>query len=138
MKKASFQAKIWQSYEKKNIGESYLRQRWDQPRQGCDQCKSLYIGRFSIFLGAWPNPSREMLVISRQNGLCLLSGYRQKIDDHALIGRSEDLTLTLSTDRLRRSELESNSKISEVEFLLVDFSPLFFVGSCIVRTFCIC
>ena len=33
---------------------------------------------------------------------------------------------------------ESNSKISEVEFLLVDFFPFIFVGSCIVRTFCIC
>ena len=45
--------------------------------------------------------SREMLVISRQNGLRLLSsrlsGYRQKIDGHALIGRCDDLR----TDRLR-------------------------------------
>ena len=45
-----------------------------------------------------PLPSREMLVISRQikkNGLRLLSsrlsGYRQKLDGQALIGRCDDL-----------------------------------------------
>ena len=52
------------------------------------------------------------------NGLRLLSsrlsGYQQKIDGHVLIGRCDDLRPTGS---------ESNSKISEVEFLLVDFFP---------------
>ena len=43
MQKASLQEKNWQSYEKKKIGKANLRQRWDQ-------CKFLYIGRFSIFL----------------------------------------------------------------------------------------
>ena len=55
VQKASFQAKNWQSYEKKKIGEANLRQRWDQPRQRWDQYKFLYIGRFSIFPGTWPN-----------------------------------------------------------------------------------
>ena len=80
-------------------------------------------------------PSREMPLISRQNGLRLLSsrfsGYRQKLDGHALIGRCDDLQ-TAPTGS------ESNSKISEVEFLLVDFLSFIFFGSCIVRTFCIC
>ena len=75
--------------------------------------------------------SREMPLISWQNGLRLLSsrfsGYRQKLDGHALIGRCDDL------------QTAPNSKISEVEFLLVDFLPfIFFFCSCIVRTFCIC
>ena len=55
VQKASFQAKNWQSYEKKKIGEANLRQRWNQPRQRWDQCKFLYTGRFSIFPGTWPN-----------------------------------------------------------------------------------
>ena len=41
VQKASFWAKNWQSYEKKNIGEANLRQRWDQhltwsPEVVCD------------------------------------------------------------------------------------------------------
>ena len=84
--------------------------------------------------------SREMLVISWQNGLRLLSsrlsGYRQKIDGHVLIGRCDDL-------RTDRTGSESNSKIdiSEVVFQFSwpgSFFPFIFVGSCIVRTFCIC
>ena len=73
-----------------------------------------------------------MLVISRQNGLRLLSsrlsGYRQKIDGHAVIGRCDDL---------HRQAPRINSKISEVEFLF-DFFPFIFVGFCIVWIFCIC
>ena len=68
-----------------------------------------------------------MLVISRQNGLRLLSsrlsGYRQNIDGHVLIGRCDDL-------RTDSTGSESNSKIdiSEVEFLLVVFFPLFLLA----------
>ena len=66
--------------------------------------------------------SREMLFISRQKGLRLLSSrlsvYRQKLDGHALIGRCDDL----------HRQADPRSKISEVEFLLVDFFPLFLLA----------
>ena len=60
---------------------------------------------------SFPRPSREMLVISRQNGLRLLlsrlSGYRQKLDCHALIGRCDDLHRQASSQTQRSSSWSS-------------------------------
>ena len=83
---------------------------------------------------SWERTSREMLVISRQNGLRLLSsrlsGYRQKLDGHALIGRC---AVMICTDRLRIKLKDLRGGVPVGRFF-----PFIFVGSCIVRTFCIC
>ena len=75
-------------------------------------------------------PSREMLVISRQNGLCLLSsrlsGYRQKATRWSAAAM-------ICTDRLRVKLKDLRGGVPGGRFF-----PFFFVGSCIVRTFCIC
>ena len=63
--------------------------------------------------------SREMLVISRQNGLRLLSsrlsGYRQKFDGHVLIGCCDDLR----TDRLRVKLKELRGRVPVGRFFLL-------------------
>ena len=86
-------------------------------------CATSHIALHTIVFKAGP-PRFEFIARNAShftaNGLRLLSsrlsGYRQKIDGHVLIGRCDDLCTDATGS-------ESNSKISEVEFLLVDFFP---------------